>query len=232
MAKKSSHKIDKKITMKECWVKLKRLSASKIERHLKSNDITHNIGVKIKECTLQMGQTIITSKNLTFDVHIKLHGDQITITKNQSSAPSSNSMASRNLIQKRNQKSNLTVAVHQQKPIAKLIDQAWQKIKLESPKEFNVDDVVMAKLKGHTAWPAIIIEFVSEHKAKVDFFGANPNEKFGFVSLKEMVHFTECIDVIRLTLKKAFIHKEKFKKGIQEAELVVGIPSYASMLNE
>lgn len=231
MAKKRLNQIKKKPTMKECWVKLKRLNPSEIESYLKPNDITHNIDAKIEGCTLRMGKATITSKNLVFDVHMKLHEGGITISKRKSSTLSSNPNTSKNSTQKSNQKSNLTIAVLQPKPITKLIDLAWQRSKLNRS-ECHLNDVVMAKVKGHVAWPAILIGFVNKSKAKVEFLGANQNEKFGFISLKEMVHYSECNDVIRLTLKRTFIYKEKFEKGIREAEILFGIPSHASMLND
>lgn len=114
----------------------------------------------------------------------------------------------------------------QPKPIVKLIDEAWRKCKLGHRKEFNVDDIVMAKLKGHAAWPASIVEFSSQSKAKVLFFGANPNEKFGSVNMAEIIHFNDATDVVRLTLKRDFIQKRKFQKGIREAQISLGMPSF------
>lgn len=200
-------------------MKLKRLSPATIERYLKPNPITHNIDGKIKGCTLKLGGVSITSKNLVFDIQMKLREDGIAVS------PSS-------VTQNSSQKSNLTVAVVQPKPITVLINEAWRTCKLDRRGQFQLNDMVMAKLKGHVAWPSRIIAFVNKHKAKVDFFGANQNEKFGFVSITEMVHYDESNDVIRLTLKRDFAHKEKFKKGIREVELMLGMSSHKSILND
>lgn len=211
MAKTRSKQIEKKSPMKECWVKLKRMSRSEIERFLKPkpNVITHNIDAKINKQTLKMGKAKITSENLVFDVQMKLRKDKITITRSQSSTSSFKPKTSKNSTKMRNQKSNLTVAVLQPKPIIKLIEEAWQKCKLDRHNEFHLNDLVLAKLKGHAAWPAVIVDFVNKSKAKVEFLGANPNEKFGFVTLKEIVHYRESVNVIRLTLKRDFIHIDK-----------------------
>lgn len=223
---RSASKVAKKPIVKDCCVKLVRLNRSTIDGYLKPNNITHNVQSEIKGGVLKMGEVTISSDTTTFNVHMKLRSNQITI-KPQSCRTNvvEHSLFGKSA-QKGVEKSTLTVAVLQPKPIVKLIDEAWRKCKLGHRKELNVDDIVMAKLKGHAAWPALIVEFSSRSKAKVLFFGANPNEKFGFVNMAEIIHFHDAIDVVRLTLKRDFIQKRKFKKGIREVEIVLGMPSF------
>lgn len=228
MAKTLTRKVEKKATVKDCWVKLKRLSKSTIEQYVNPNNITHNIGVTIKRSTLRIGDVSIKSNDLVFNVQMKVQEGGITILESQSPIPLAHSL--KKLTQNRKQTSCLTVAVPQQKPIVKLIADAWETCKLARQGKFQINDLVMAKLKGHPAWPATIVEFVNKTKLKVSFFGARPNEKFGFVGVGEIVHFRESENVIRLTLKRDFIHSAKFKKGIREVELVSGIPPHASMI--
>lgn len=235
MAKKRANKIKKKTTperpvTKECWVKLKRLSPQTIDYYLKPNNITHNVGAEIKGCTLRIGNATIKSKNLAFNVCMKLHENGITVTESQTSGRRVK-FSPKILAEERNEKSNLTVAVRQPKPIVKLIDEAWRKCKLNRQKKVQLNDVVMAKMKGHPAWPSLILDFVTASKAKVEFYGADPRERFGFIGLNEIVHYSECLDVLCLTLKRDFIHAAKFRKGVHESEIVLGVPTHASLLN-
>lgn len=227
--------------VKDCCVKLDRLSSNTIKRHLKVNQtIAYNIAAKIKNGTLRIGETSIGSNNKVFNVCLKIRAAGFTIVKSPA-LPQSRTLRSRlavnepttvNLKPKPNRNPISTVATLQPKPINKLIDDAWRNCKLSRQGELHLNDVVMAKLKGHPAWPATLIELMNKTKGKVLFLGANPNEKFGFVSMGEVVRFEESMDVIRLTLKREFHNKAKFVKGIKEAELIFGIPSHLSLLNE
>lgn len=87
----------------------------------------------------------------------------------------------------------------------------------------------MAKLKGHPAWPAQIVE-INKKTAKVHSFGANANEMFGFVNIAEIVHFKEALNVIRLTLTREFRNKMLFEKGIKIVKMMLEIPSDQSLL--
>lgn len=227
MAKVKRVKISQnKIPLKDCRVKLKRLSRETIERHLKINQttkLTFNIAGIIKDGMLKIDETTIESNNMVFNVCLKVGADGFSVSS-QSSLPQMKTL-------KQNQKPNLTVAMLQPKVYTKLIDESWRKSKLNRKGQFRVNDIIMAKLRGHPAWPATIVEFVNKNKTKVLFFGANANEKYGFVSVGDIVRFDECFDVIRFTLKRDFANKVKFVKGIKEAELISGV-SIQSVLNE
>lgn len=224
-ATRTASRVAKKAIVKDCSVKLKRLNRSTIDRYLKPNNITYNIHGEIKGGKLKMGKVTISSDTTTFNVHMKLRSNQITIKPQSCCTDLVGHSPLGKSAQKGTQKSTSTVAVLQPKPIVKLIDEAWRKCKLGHRKEFNVNDIVMAKLKGLPAWPASIVNFSSKSKAKVLFFGANPNETFGLVNMTEIIHFNDAIDVVRLTLKRDFIQKYKFQKGIQEVQILLGMPS-------
>lgn len=57
---------------------------------------------------------------------------------------------------------NLTIAKFQPKPIYKI---AWRVCKREHKQnghEIAVNDVVMAKVRTYSPWPAIVLEFVNK----------------------------------------------------------------------
>lgn len=70
----------------------------------------------------------------------------------------------------------------------KTVDTAWLQCK-KNKQSVKVRDLVMAKLTGHPAWPAIILEFLPNNKAKVEFLGVESHERYGFVSLIQIVLF-------------------------------------------
>lgn len=87
----------------------------------------------------------------------------------------------------------------------KTVNSAWLRCKnshKNKKQKLSVKDVVLAKLRGHSAWPAIIIEMPSKNMAKVQFFGAQVHEKFGFVIINEITLFKDSIVVILMLLKK------------------------------
>lgn len=112
----------------------------------------------------------------------------------------------------------------------KNVSSGWLQCKnIQKKKKRNVwvNDVVMAKLRGHSAWPAIVLEILPKNKAKVEFFGANLNEKFGFVNISEVTLFKGSTDVLLLILKKNI---KKFSKAVKEAEMVCGVSEEHSLL--
>lgn len=131
---------------------------------------------------------------------------------------------------KPNQKSKLIVATLQPKIIAKAMEDAWKKCRVNRNGKFILNDLVMAKLKGHKPWPSKIVEFVNEKKVKVEFLGAKEDEKFGFISTGELAHFSQSSDVIRLILQMEFAIKPHFIKGIRIVELIFGVPPDLSLI--
>lgn len=90
----------------------------------------------------------------------------------------------------------------------------------------RINDIVMAKLRGHPAWPSMVIAFTHKSIVKVLFFGANENERFGFVSKSEIILFKNAAQLIELSLKRNF---PQFCKEIHEAEIICSVPSCASI---
>lgn len=111
------------------------------------------------------------------------------------------------------------------------VDVAWDRCKFRRNNEkrlYKLNDVVLAKLRGYAAWPAIILKLLPKKRAKVEFFGADPHEKIGYLNLNEIVLYKDCIDVLLIQLKKKI---PKYKKAIREAESVCGISDSCSVLN-
>lgn len=114
----------------------------------------------------------------------------------------------------------------------KCVSSSWLKCKnIHKKKKQKVtkNDVVMAKLRGHAPWPAVILEIISKNSARVEFFGAQLNEKFGFVNLNEMTLFKDSIDLILLLLKK---NTKNFSKAVKEAEVACGVQDDFSLFNK
>lgn len=123
-------------------------------------------------------------------------------------------------------KSNNTKTVAKPKSKHIFIDKAWRLCKKQEGSKICINDIVMAKLRGYTAWPAIVIEFMNKSTVKVQFFGVSESEKIGFITFKEITQFSNSEQVILAILERKC---PKFKKAIQEAEFVSGTPSYASI---
>lgn len=119
-----------------------------------------------------------------------------------------------------------------QTQLQKLIDNAWMECKKEHKQnqiELRIDDIVLAKVRGHQPWPATVLDVTNKKRIKFEFFGAEEYERFGFVSMNEIALFENGSLAVRLILKKRI---QKYRKAIQEAEIICGIPQFASLCNE
>lgn len=250
MAKINKSKaMQKKRSAKECFVKLTRLSRETIEGYLNPNHITYNISAKIRCNKMNIGQTTVTSEDNSFNIDVKVSASGISISQSeigpsqpiiQSSLPKVAGRILRPRLQatvapalRSNTaatalKSNSTVAKLQSQP--KLVDAAWQKCKVVSRDTFaiSIDDIVTAKMKGHLPWPAIVREIVNKNRVKVEFYGTQINERYGFISITEIIPFGNSFDVIRLALDR---NNLKFNKAVREAEIACGILPQASIVH-
>lgn len=233
--------IQKERLTKDCWVNLKRLNRETIERYTVPypSTTTYNISAKIHKNVLKISKTIMTTTDDTFNVDIKIDAEKLSIKRSKIAIdePISSRVLrprtaaaitslSPNL--KKNRKPDLIVAKPHSKPINKMVEEAWKLCKSDSSREkcnIRPSDIVMAKLKGHPAWPAVVLEYISKTRVKVEFFGANKTEKFGFVNISEITPFESSADVIRLNLKRNIF---RYKKAVKEA--VCAVPSNALML--
>lgn len=221
--------------MKHCTVKLKRLSSATINRHLYPR-INRNcdkvkelkLNLRIRDSILEIeNQGLLTATKNTFNMQIKISSTGVAVL---------NTFFPRNLRNKTSR--NLVHAVPKTKaPSNKLtnrrvdyknIDSAWNQCKSKDIVDCNA--IVMAKIKGYVPWPAKVIEIINKNRFnqfKVEFFGVEPHEMYGIVTMKEICLFKNAEKVIRLILKN---NCPKFMKAVQETEIVCGIPQSNSIL--
>lgn len=90
----------------------------------------------------------------------------------------------------------------------------------------QMGEVILCKIRGYSEWPCVVTGF---ENALIDvrFFGDDTT----FRTTKECCYeFKDCHDLILSNLKK--LKKPTYKKAIEEAELVMGIPREHSILNQ
>lgn len=110
-----------------------------------------------------------------------------------------------------------------------MVGKAWR-LCTSKANVIRTGSIVMAKLKGHPAWPAVVLEYTSKSTVKVKFFGVQEHEMFGFVNvLRGVTLFEQSSDLIILLLRRNI---PDFKKGVLEAEFFCDVPSHDSLVNE
>lgn len=198
------------------------------ECEIVSESITCNLNMRIHRNVMMFNNRQQFSKNNQFYVELRSSVNELFVvgefdpctTRNLRPKPELKSMKP---------KKPLTSMTKYSKPLATLINTAWKKCKskqIESSHKISIDDIVMAKVSGYSAWPAIILEFVNKNRAKVEFFGTEPHEKFGLVDVKEITLFENSADVIIPLLKR---NARNFKKATKEAEISCGVPELHSL---
>ncbi|XP_031625310.1 uncharacterized protein LOC116341966 [Contarinia nasturtii] len=90
----------------------------------------------------------------------------------------------------------------------------------------QIDEVVLCKMRGFCHWPCRIIE-LNEELVNVRFFGDNTTYK---TTIKNIFKFEDCADIILSNLKGR--KNQLYSKSVQEAELVLGVPSKNSIMKQ
>lgn len=153
-------------------VNLKRLSRRTIDRYLNPSIITYDITAKISKHVMKLNETTIKATENTFNIDIKINAERISIkpTTMIENKPMSNrilrpraAIAPISLSKKlkNDRKSGLIIAKPQSKPIYKMVEEAWRQCKSDSNHDgitIRINDIVMAKVKGHPAWPARVVQ--------------------------------------------------------------------------
>lgn len=234
MAKVKLNKIDesgrspmkpKKHSTKQCSVRLKRMSDNTLKRLLNTRFITHNLTLSFHRNRIRVDSQTFSSKNDTFDIKLKVSESQILAVQDQMLQSPAAKPLKCNLAKKR----GTTIAKKHEKHF--LAEAAWQACKIEHTKnqfQINTSDIVCAKVKGHQPWPAVVLGF-EKRGVKVEFFGADSNERFGYVTKKEITLFKNSAEVVSLILKRDI---PKYKKAVKEAEHVCGLPAQHSLCNQ
>lgn len=165
---------------------------------------------RITENKLQVGDHIIAPKKNNFNLKLKVTSKMITVVNEQPSGSHGKVIA------------NLNV---------NSVESAWKACKSEHKRNKETveqNDVVLAKVRGHQPWPAIILDLYKKNNCRVEFFGAKDYEKYGLVSFNEITFFKNSSQVIKLVLQKKI---PKYVKAVLEAEFLCKIPSHASLTN-
>lgn len=206
----------------------KKTNVSECVEVVASDVVTYDCNLLIrihKDAVIEIGKNAhkIPSINNDFNVHLKLlsEGDL-----NENSPID---------FETHDQAPTKSCEIQAYEPAARLtpanVDVAWMQckhIRDYNNQQINENDVVLAKIRGHSAWPAIVLKLLPKKRAKVEFFGAEPHEKFGILSLNEIVLFKNSIGVLLIQLRKK-IHK--YIRAVREAEGACGIPHSSSVLN-
>lgn len=220
----------KKPQMKHCSVILQRLSRDVVDRYLRGQRkpeceiINHKINVQINRNGMMMENSMIKNSNNTFTIQLKVTSSGVTVLKSPSKLISHRVAISKN-------PSKLVVS----KPInlSHNIDILWQQSKnMLDKNKLSVNDLIMTKIRGFLPWPSKVLEITKKKSfdvIKVEFYGAEPFERFGFVKSNEVAYFKDCINLIKVILQR---NPLKFMKGVKEVEVVLGLPESLSILNK
>lgn len=231
-------KMKNKFKLKDCCVKLIRLSKKDIEMYSNTKIITKTFDVRISGESVQLGDVVVTSKNQSFNFKIRKHLFDLIIEPGEvevdlpikiSSKAVPNSIPN---VQEANMEADTTQKMPSLigKALNDLINSKWRQIKKqfrETQQTVALLDLVMAKMSGYSAWAGRIESFTKNKKScQVYFFGTNNR---GSVSVNEIIPFELCNDVIRLLLLRKM---GEFHKSIIEIEKVLGIPYELSLTKE
>lgn len=181
--------------------------------------IVKNFSLKITDNTLETGGTKQKCNNATFNISIRKRLSELVLEHCEVTP-----------------KTSIKAAIT--RPATKLItktlnshiNDAWRSCKkkfLDTKQSIQVNDIVMAKMKTYSAWPARLLAFTQNNKrASVHFFGTNNT---GHVDVIEIVPFHHCHDVITLLLLRKL---GDFHKGITEIETILKVPDDLSLLKQ
>lgn len=195
-----------KFKIKDCFVKLTRLDRNKLNDFL-NGEKTYNIDINIHNNKIGVGnKTVCLTGTHSANIELKVNWNEMLIECCTLAQP----------------------YVTKPKTLTQLINTAWRKCKIANKgMELVPGQIVLAKMKGYSPWPAVIREF-NKNKKRIQlyFFGTNNNGHAGVV---EVVLFELCTDVVRLLLLRPLA---SFTKGVREAENILGIDEEDSITNQ
>lgn len=220
---KTNQKKHRRFIMKECTVKLNRMTDSFISHWLNEPN-TYTIDIQIKNHRLVANNVEIPSTSASpsiFDIGIQIKHGNMMVSK-------SKSIAAEESI--RPVKATTTSEKQMVKTLVQLANDSWKEILRKNKQSkivFKANDIVMAKMRGYSPWPSKIISFTKNLKrAEVYFYGTHNK---GTVDVNEIAPFENSYRTIRLQLLRVLTC---FKKGILEVELEMNIPIELSITNE
>lgn len=215
--------------LKGLSVRLQRLKPETIDRLLNADFFY--LEAKIRGDCIHIGGSVFKSKKQSFDIQIKLSRNKLELVKPNIEDKIHEPMPIRTLRPKikpvKATKMNIVSRDVKPKSLSKQSDDAWRIWKRDNINGpvLQQNEIVMAKLRGYFAWPALILSFVNKSRAKVKFFGC---EQIGYVSTSEIVRFSDSVDVLTVLLER---NNDRFTKAVREAECCPGILGSISILN-
>lgn len=93
--------------------------------------------------------------------------------------------------------------------------------------QLKIGDMILAKMRGYSPWPARVSEFTASKKNIVCFFFGTQNT--GSVGVNNVIPFANASEIVRLICLK---NVNGFTKGVREIEIECGVPDALSCLNE
>lgn len=225
----NNKKIDKNLEKKnglskpiisDCFVKLVKLNKEQILKWNKQNNnkkeetaqATFNVDIKIRKNVLSIEQNAISVKpNENINIGLSIHLQDVIVECCTVERP---------------------IKMSNPKTLTQIIEEMWRKCKqTQSGFQIAENQIVLAKMKSYPPWPSTVEKITANKKRLyVYFFGAHNR---GYVDLQDAVRFEAANDVIRLLLKRPEDRNMKyFRKGILEAELIMGIDIDNSITKE
>lgn len=204
--------------IKDLVIKLVRLSKEEIDKIINEKDvqhsaITHTIPIQINQKFININGVTSEDNGVTdsvFNIEMKISLDQVMIHTFEKIA---------NIIEPKIKK-NIPKTLNQ------FISDEWNQCKKKYKETKNILEIgliVMAQMRGYSAWPSRIIS-ISKKRANVFFYGTSNT---GGVDVANIVPMEYCAEVIRLLLIRK---TADFAKGVREAEIQQGIPDEKSVL--
>lgn len=200
-AKNLNQSLINKFKIKECTVKLNRLHNINMNIVVKNGKIMLN-NVQVEE---------ISHRVFRADVRIANGGANVVKSTNTNDTTRTKADDSKTLNQR--------------------INAAWaleKKQKKDNSIVLTQNQLVLAKMKSYSPWPAKILSFTKSRKSSHVYFYGTHNT--GRVNEAELVNFEDAHDVIRLLLLRPNLNG--FLKGILEVEYEMGVPKELSITNQ
>lgn len=205
--------------MKQCSVNLFRMSKMQYDMYSRADEIvTKKFDIKItgNELAIVNGDKMKKqhSTNRSFRINLKRHLSELVLEVCDATP-----------------KVNTTITeIPMGKTLNSLINASWRTCKKDfaaSGQCLQIQDLVLAKMRGYQPWGAQITSFSKNKKrAIVHFFGTNNGNS---VDVSEITAFSHSQDVIRLLLLRKF---GTFHKSILEIETILKVPAELSLLKE
>lgn len=248
--KKAIDKLNmRSIEKRNVTVKLTRMSEMEYKHYSKSSKIiVKNFDMKISGGKMTIDGKEHRSNGRTFNLKLEERNSQISIDfdrtslkkitpveAKQDAQPNAGALKCVQFVRPIPKKSTNRITTLSKcvvKTLTETINDAWKMCKMDTATvtaniPISVGDLVMARMKTYSAWPARVDGFSKNGKrANVHFFGSNNS---GAVEISEIVPFCQCRNVIKLLLLRKL---SIFHKGIREIETLMGICSEMSLLKE